>query len=364
MRQSDKPAVIAASVTALLILGSLIASFFRPAPVQEFKLRDRMQCVIALSSVADTSKSLIVGYNYYLLQKLAADKGQEVSISLSYSEAEAIDSLLHGSADIAILPYGDSIACDSVLVSRPVDSLSVWLLPAGTEIYMDTLNVWIDGWHASASFDSVRTVFLNRYDAHRSRRRDCLSPYDDIIRSWSDSLGWDWRMLAALIYHESRFHIEAVSRKGAFGLMQLMPGTAERFGLENPLDPEENIAAGARYLMHLYKRFTNVSSDVLERYKYTLASFNAGEGRIDDCIRYAEHLGVDPAWWDDVSARVIPEMSDSTALGSGAIKVGLFKGKETIAYVNEVFNTFVNMCHICPEGGDARTSLAKAYGRE
>ncbi len=83
-------------------------------------------------------------------------------------------------------------------------------------------------------------------------------------------------LVAALVRAESAFNSAAVSRKGARGLMQLMPATARRFGLGDGqlFDPERNLEAGTRYLRWLLDRF---SGDVVR----ALAAYNAGEGTVD-----------------------------------------------------------------------------------
>ena len=69
-----------------------------------------------------------------------------------------------------------------------------------------------------------------------------LSAYDDVLRQVADSTGWDWRLLAAVVYHESRFHNEAHSQRGATGLMQVR---SERYSEEMLLDPSTNVGVGA-----------------------------------------------------------------------------------------------------------------------
>ncbi len=82
------------------------------------------------------------------------------------------------------------------------------------------------------------------------------------------------RLILALIQQESNFKIKALSHKGASGLMQLLPSTAERFGVKNIWDPEQNIKGGIRYLSWLLKQYQgNVA--------FTLAGYNAGENAVN-----------------------------------------------------------------------------------
>lgn len=103
------------------------------------------------------------------------------------------------------------------------------------------------------------------------------SPYGELIYDIAVRHSINPHLVAALIHVESSFNPKAVSRKGAVGLMQLLPATARRFGLKSKKDlfiPEKNIEAGIRYLSWLNKRF---SGDVQK----ILAAYNAGEGAVD-----------------------------------------------------------------------------------
>jgi len=334
--------------TVIILLGVIIL------PVDRLNEKGRtfdgsgITAIIDLGSFADTSKALLTGYNYHLLEKFAQEHNEEISISLSSVYEASIDSLRKGSADIAVLPFIDTLSRDSILTSIPVDSLSVWLMNEDCGKMMEDINNWIDAYHNSDSFGKTRNMFLKVYSPSRSRRRDVISPYDSLIRIHAGELGWDWRMLAAVIYQESHFHIEAVSRKGASGLMQMMPATAERFGAADALDPDMNIEAGTRYLKYLYRKFGKYGDNKSEKYKYALAAYNAGEGRIQDCIRYAQYRGVNVSYWDNV-AGIIPEMVDSAAIASEHIRLGPFRGQETIRYVDNVLDIYRHFCRICPE---------------
>lgn len=97
--------------------------------------------------------------------------------------------------------------------------------------------------------------------------------YDQIIAEVARTYGLDSALLHAVISVESSYISSAVSRKGAAGLMQLMPDTAKRYDVVNPLDPVQNLHGGARYLRDLMKAFNN---DV----NLTLAAYNAGKSAV------------------------------------------------------------------------------------
>ena len=98
--------------------------------------------------------------------------------------------------------------------------------------------------------------------------------YDSIIETAAVSAQVEADLLRAVIVVESGFNSRAVSKRGAVGLMQLMPATATRYGVANPYDPNQNVHGGARYLKFLINRF---GQDV----KLALAAYNAGEDAVD-----------------------------------------------------------------------------------
>jgi soluble lytic murein transglycosylase-like protein len=94
--------------------------------------------------------------------------------------------------------------------------------------------------------------------------------YDRMVEEVSRTYGLESALLHAVISVESRYNPKALSKKGAAGLMQLMPGTAKRYGVADAFDPAQNLRGGAKYLRDLLKMF---DSDV----SLALAAFNAGE---------------------------------------------------------------------------------------
>ncbi|HMK86613.1 MAG TPA: transglycosylase SLT domain-containing protein [Steroidobacteraceae bacterium] len=111
----------------------------------------------------------------------------------------------------------------------------------------------------------------DRYDPAVLAR---ATQYDSIIEKAALSTAVEANLLRAVIVVESGFNSRAVSKRGAKGLMQLMPATAMRFGVSNPYDPKQNVHAGARYLKFLIDRFG-------QNIRLALAAYNAGEDAVD-----------------------------------------------------------------------------------
>jgi soluble lytic murein transglycosylase-like protein len=100
-----------------------------------------------------------------------------------------------------------------------------------------------------------------------------VKSFDPLIRKASLDVGIPPALVKAVIHAESAFNPQAVSRKGAMGLMQLMPGTARTLGVDDAFRAEENIRGGTRYLRQLHDKYGS--------WTHTLAAYNAGPGAVD-----------------------------------------------------------------------------------
>jgi membrane-bound lytic murein transglycosylase MltF len=131
--------------------------------------------------------------------------------------------------------------------------------------------------------------------------QELVNEYGDLIKSQCTYYKIDWRLILALIHQESLFNSNAVSRAGAFGLMQLMPRTG--LGLQNELNleetktPQNNLTAGMYYYATLVANFEFAGD---EKYKFALAAYNAGFGRVVDAMTIAYFFGKDYKVWDNV----------------------------------------------------------------
>jgi len=116
-------------------------------------------------------------------------------------------------------------------------------------------------------------VYLKERPRKQGSDRDSTD-YDDFIQEASDRYGVAFSLIKAIIRAESAFNPKAVSRKGAMGLMQIMPENFKAFNLEDPFDPQQNIMAGARYMAELLDRFQG-------KVPLALAAYNAGPTKVE-----------------------------------------------------------------------------------
>ncbi len=312
-----------------------------------------LNCVITLKGWKSDKMNFPVGYNYELLQHLGEDLGFEVGIRLSEKGENVLDSLIMDSVTLVVMPYADSLLeSRETIASKELADGSTWVLSAKNRRLMKQLNEWLHHHELMGAFRGVEERFRPSYNPYRrvasGKSFKNASPYDRLFKEYAQKIGWDWRMLASLVWKESNFRIEAVSHKGAEGLMQMMPRTARAHNNDDMLDPEKNIAAATDYIARLTRLFKPYAANRDELMNFTLAAYNAGEGRIMDCIRLAQARDLPYSTWDDIQALILM-MRDDSILEEEAVKLGKFKGYETINYIREMQTLYEAFRIIAPE---------------
>lgn len=236
----------------------------------------------------------------------------------------------------------------STLVSFP-RNIAWSVHKSGTTALMAELNSWIAGYKTTREYARLeKKYFSGRRPAHivsseyfATNTLGKVSPYDDIIRNVADSLGWDWRLVAAIIYQESRFNPSVISPRGAYGLMQVMPETGKHFGYDVTRSVETNIHAGISYMSMLDKLFSQWVTDPDERVKFILASYNAGHGHVLDAMKLAEKNGLDPGKWEGNVSLFLERKSDPAFYGDPVVRNGrLREGVAVNAYVSDIMKRY------------------------
>ena len=142
-----------------------------------------------------------------------------------------------------------------------------------------------------------------------------------------------------MVYKESRFDTSAISYAGAQGLLQLMPVTLERFGVNNAEDPSESLMAGVAFLKYLDKFWRERVPDSNERIRFILSSYNVGHGHVEDAWRLALKFGKDTQRWSNV-AYYLERKSQREFYQDPVVKSGYAKGHVAVAYVREVLSLY------------------------
>jgi len=169
--------------------------------------------------------------------------------------------------------------------------------------------------------------------AARSEHSKSISPYDDVIRKYARKYGFDWRLMAAQAYAESRFNPNAKSWVGALGLFQVMPKTGASMGFRNLTDPDQGTHAGIKYMSRLITRFEK-SVPFRQRVRFALAAYNAGLGHVIDARRLAKQKGWDPnRWFGNVEKAMLLLKEPYYARRA---RHGYCRGTEPVKYVSKI----------------------------
>lgn len=179
-------------------------------------------------------------------------------------------------------------------------------------------------------------IMFKRYFQNTKWARNCLTDEDikrfkaavGFFKKYGQKYGFDWLKIAAIAYQESRIDQSKRSPAGAVGVMQILPDTAagDPVNITNIEEMENNIHAGVKYLRWIYENyFKNEKMDRLNKFLFTLASYNAGPARVKRLRREASKMGLDPNIWfrnvEVVAAKRI--------------------GRETVQYVSNIYKYYV-----------------------
>ena len=180
---------------------------------------------------------------------------------------------------------------------------------------------------------------MKRYLVPRFRD-GVLSPFDNLFKQAAEKYGWDWKLLAAISFKESRFNPNVVGGGGAFGLMQFMPSIGRKYGVSPNSTPQQQINAGMKLIYSAYTSWHSIPSQE-QRIKFTLASYNAGKAHIDDAQRLAKKHGLNPLVWDGNVQLMVNNLSLSKYYNDDVVKFGAYHGKAD-RYANLVYQIYLS----------------------
>lgn len=236
-----------------------------------------------------------------------------------------------------------------ISVQVSLEQKVAWAIRKGSSDWKNYLDVWIAGFVNTRNFNHLYYKYFESPRAFERKVSDFnsisggrISKYDATIKRVAKESGWDWRLIAAIIYHESRFNENAGSWTGAYGLMQLMPSTAEAFGITDIGDPEQNIRAGVLLLNSLNQQFKANIPDSTERVKFVLAAYNIGLGHVTDAQRLAGKYGMKPDLWDNNVEIYLQNKSEEKYFKDAVVRWGYCRGDEAVRFVSNVTSLYRN----------------------
>lgn len=204
----------------------------------------------------------------------------------------------------------------------------------------------IDSWFAGASPQMTNAELLKQYFEQSKYppvfnfdfSKGYISKYDNLFKKYAPNVGWDWRLMAAQAYQESRFRPNARSWVGARGLMQIMPKTARgyRTSISRLNDPETSVRVATALIEDLDRYLMKYVPNDKERTKFVIAAYNVGIAHIYDAIALAEKYGYDPQVWDGNVSKALLMKMNPKYYNDPVVKYGYCRGIETVTYVKNI----------------------------
>lgn len=231
-----------------------------------------------------------------------------------------------------------------------------WATRKNSPDLLKATNLWLEDIKKEVDYNVIyNKYFENKKDFRRrvksefySLNQEEISPYDALIQTHAEKISWDWRLVASLIYQESRFDPNNSSWANAEGLMQLMPKTAEDLGVSDRSDPTQSISGGTKYLRQIWENFETIE-DSLQRTKFTMASYNCGLYHVKDAQKLADKNGLDASRWDDNVEDMILALSSPKNYNDPIVKYGYVRGVEPYNYVNQIYERYAHYTQFISE---------------
>ena len=288
------------------------------------------------------------GFEYELAREFARQLGVTLQVRTPPPGIALTQWLVEGRGDIAagvVVPDGSPSTrvrySDAYDVSaRPEPARRGWAVRPEQGELLAAVNQH----HTQTKRSGLRKILYEKYfTSTRFLRSDestvfsnRLSQYDPLIARYAEQAGFDWRLIAALIFEESRFDPKRRSQRGARGLMQVTRIAARQVGVKNFHTLHGNLEAGVKYLRFLLKQFPDGRAQ--DRLAFALSGYLLGPSRVRAAQQLAQALGYDPDCWKDSVEFVFPLLEDAEYYQR--INANFIPGGEAVRYVNAILQRY------------------------
>ncbi len=290
---------------------------------------------------------------YSRLKSLSEEIGDKINIIETPGEVnteQLIGMVANGQIDYTIadenIALNNQTFFSNLDVATPISfpQKIAWAVRKDSPDLLKALNVWIEERKTTKENAELYAKYFKKKKSggsgigtYVSHSQGIISDYDELIKTYSAKIGWDWQLLASLIYQESHFSPTARSWAGANGFMQLIPATAKHYGLDTiDATAEQSLKAGTLFIADLDNYWRKYVPDKNERIKFVLASYNAGLGHVIDARNLAGKYGKKQNVWAGNVESMILQKSNPLIYKDPIVKCGYCRGQETYLYVKEI----------------------------
>jgi len=237
-------------------------------------------------------------------------------------------------------PHSFSEQSDSMTEILPQS----WALHKDNIALSEAIDEWLIGFVQTVSYSKL----VKRYFSEQSKNRQRImqqqngmlgriSSYDNFIKKYAKERELDWRFVAAIIFQESKFNPTTKGSGGAYGLMQIMPITAQHYGIGLYSSPETQIADGCRLIQQLMEKYKEYYTNENDLLKIVLMAYNTGSRNVDAARNLAEENKLNPNNWNNIEY-VLRNASDKS-FNQSKTKI---KGKASLKYVYGVWTHYLH----------------------
>ncbi|MDA0195694.1 MAG: transporter substrate-binding domain-containing protein [Bacteroidetes bacterium] len=307
------------------------------------------------------------------LRNLSGEIGDDIQIVEDYEETtqeELIEMVSNGSIDYTIadehIAMVNATYYLNIDVKTPISFPQniAWAVRKNSTNLLEILDHWIDRMKKTPDYYVIFNKYFKNPKIHLARVRsdysnifsgNKISPYDALIKATAQDLNWDWKLLAAQIYQESKFDPKARSWAGAIGLMQMIPETGMAYGVVNLENPANSLKSGASHIKWLNDYWKKKVPDSLERTRFILGSYNAGHGHVLDAYRLTEKYKGDQTKWNEV-AQYLLKKSKTQYFNDPVVNFGYCLCQEPVQYVENILYLFDQYSTLIGEDAQIRSS--------
>ncbi len=291
---------------------------------------------------------------YQRLENLNAELGGGININTNIKDSLSTEDLIQmvskGTIDYTLsdeyIAKLNRTYFRNINIDLPVsfDQRSSWAVAKHSTNLAKALDEWYSENDKEAKFSYIskryfelsKQPFSTEFELPKLAKGQ-ISPYDNLFKLHAKGTRFDWQLLAAISYQESRFKNGLTSWAGAAGIMGLMPSIATTYGIEPEDRMDPNLSIGVS--IKLIKKLDNILKDIEdeeERTKFILAAYNGGIGHVMDVRALANKYGDDDKRWDNHVRDWLTRKSLPEYYNDPVCKNGYFRGTETRNYVDEV----------------------------